>query len=56
MEEGSGGGESGGPVLGDTSWRGERGAVRGEGKGVKKKSHPGWISRQHKLSERRAEV
>lgn len=29
--------ECGGSVLSDTSWRGERGVVRGEGKGVKKK-------------------
>lgn len=36
-EGGRGGGEkSVGSELGDTSWRGERGVVRGEGKGGKK--------------------
>lgn len=45
----------GGSALGDTSRRGERGVVRGEGKGGKE-SHLGWISRQDKLSERRVEV
>lgn len=36
--ERKGGRRSGGSVLGDTSWRGERGVVSGEGKGEKKKS------------------
>lgn len=38
-----------GSVRGDISWRGERGVVSGEGERRKKKSHPGWISRQDKL-------
>lgn len=46
--ERKGGRRSGGSVLGDTSWRGERGVVSGEGKG-EKKSHLGWISREDKL-------
>lgn len=36
-------------MVGDTSWRGDRGVVSGEGGQKKKKSDLGWISRQDKL-------
>lgn len=51
-----GGRRSGGSVLGDTSWRGERGVVSGEGKGEKKKVIWGGFQGRTSLSERRAEV
>lgn len=35
-------------MRGDISWRGERGVVSGEGE-RRKKSNPGWVSRQDKL-------
>lgn len=42
--------ECGGSVLSDTSWRGERGVVRGEGKGVKKKKKVIWGGFQGRTS------